>query len=1276
MTVEEKPKPYLHAKIIAEASHGAVFNVEVDSKTTVHALMDTGAAVSCMSRMCYERLSPLPPLQELLRCNLVAASGNSLQPLGKITIPIKIGDKKTTQQVIVCDRLQRSFILGRDFQQQNGVEMGWNSKGKMQITFPAANAIPIDAIDGTEEIVSVQTQVSVKLPARHVVTISVAPCGDCVPLKGLTDFRLNKALEIEYPGLTYIPLLSDNSQQLVDTPLLVPLINLTDKAIHLPKNTHVGDMFVTSLEEIDTEFNDAQFLSVDEIQLCDPLSKHENAFDKHRPIVPERVTSDFLTSPADVNPLPKVKLEDANVSSATTKSFEDLKEKFQDVFSKGSADIGRTHLIEMDVDTGDSPPVCQKPYSLPLKHYDWVRKELQLLEQAGVIVKSVSPWASPIVVVPKKGAPGEAPRRRLCVDYRAVNNLLPDVLKVGSKAKGVVTLFPLPKIDEMYAHLHGATVFSTLDLRSGYHHIALSPSSRAKSAFVTPMGKYEFLMVPFGLSQAPAYFQRLIAEVLTGCESFAQGYLDDILIFSKTHEEHLQHLEIIFERLRQAGLKLKGEKCQFFKKNLHYLGHVISEEGIKPLPDKIQAIQDMPHPTNLVEVQQLMGLMNYYRKFIPCYSDLARPIIELTHGKTSPKDKIDWTELAQSCFDQLKEKFLSAPVLRYPDVNKPYFLFTDASNYAWAGVLTQAEESCSASGRVTTKYMPISFVSGLFRGSQRNWAALTKEAYAIYQSVRKLAMYLTLAKTTIRSDHLPLKNFLQKNTLNNKVNRWAVELEEFQLEFDFIEGRRNVLADTLSRLIKLDPSVAQSPEPPTEEFGCTVFDEQTVNLQINSIDPDNWEDSAELSLGKRKEKVFELQQQDPFCQKVSRTVKGTAGPFFFDDDKLLRRRHVEHGQEFHTLVAPRKLVPLLLKLAHDNLGHNGAIRTYHALKRHFFWPRMSREVKLHVAQCYACLQKNKQSIPMIPLNFKVPKLPMQFLSMDLIGPMPVSTRGNCYALTAVCMLTSFAFCVPLPNKEAETVCSAYLNNIAHLFGHPLKILTDNGTEFKNQHFLNITKQHGIQHVFAPAYHPSSNGKIENLHYFLKACMTKYVQGYSDWDDTVSAACSAYNYFPQEGTKETPFFLMFARDPWTPLNTFLEPQSRYMGTDKVQHDLQLIRHVYWVAAENLNRKHVAQAAGDGSLPVTFSMGDLLLIRDHTAGGLDNKYPRTARVIDMQGQTRVLIEEPDGKQRVIHVKDAKRVQTPDILLQQLPDLSSFGRRARWSLDPTKLPDIPPH
>ena len=363
----------------------------------------------------------------------------------------------------------------------------------------------------------------------------------------------------------------------------------------------------------------------------------------------------FICSPADVPGPCKMQLQDKTITTDIRQKLEELCEEYGEAFSKNNKDIGRTELVKMDIDTGDSPLVSSRPYTLPLKHYEWVQREIESLEHAGVITKSMSKWASPIIVVSKKSAPVEPPKRRLCVDFRKVNELQQEVITAG-KTKGQISIHPLPKIDEMYVKLKGTKVFSTIYLRSGYHHIALSKSSRAKTAFVTPFGKYEFLMVPFRLAQAPAYFQLLLNKVLKGLK-FTMTYLDDIILFSQNELQHLENLEIVFSHLWVAGLKMKHSKCDFFKSEIHYLGHLISPEGISPLPNKLDSIKHMPSLNSMKEIKQFLGLTGYYRKFVPRFADISRPLTTLMKKDA----KFEWTPVCQKSFELLKETLCGEP---------------------------------------------------------------------------------------------------------------------------------------------------------------------------------------------------------------------------------------------------------------------------------------------------------------------------------------------------------------------------------------------------------------------------------------------------------------------------------------------------------------------------------------------------------------------------------------------------------------------------------------
>ena len=380
-------------------------------------------------------------------------------------------------------------------------------------------------------------------------------------------------------------------------------------------------------------------------------------------------------------------------------------------------------------------------------------------------------------------------------------------------------------------------------------------------------------MVPFGLAQAPAYFQLLMNKVLHGLD-FAMTYLDDIIIFSKNELQHLEHLETVFSHLREARLKMKRSKCDFFKKEIHYLGHLISTEGISPLPNKLDCIQHMPVPKNAKEIKQFLGLTGYYRKFVPRFADISRPLTTLT----KKDQKFDWTPACQKSFDLLKETLCSEPILKYADTSKPYTLYTDASKFGWAGVLTLSHTTV-IDGKSSTTDHPVTFVSGLFRGSQLNWAALTKEAFAIYMSVKKLSFYLTDATILLRSDHKPLEKFLQKNTLNLKVNNWAMELEAFNILFDYIKGSSNVLADSLSHLIAINPDTPLTPEGQGYEFGYAIFEEfskvKTNTYEVN-----------EVIVGKKKEI-----KNDPDLQDALRCIENPITPPAIEKATTTRCQH-------------------------------------------------------------------------------------------------------------------------------------------------------------------------------------------------------------------------------------------------------------------------------------------------------------------------------------------------------------------------------------------------
>ena len=418
---------------------------------------------------------------------------------------------------------------------------------------------------------------------------------------------------------------------------------------------------------------------------------------------------------------------------------------FKDQFAKDETTIGITPLTQMSIDTGDSDPVSQKPYPIAMKHYNWVKEEIDKLLEAGVIRNSLSSWLAPIIVVPK-GDGGKC----LLIDYRALNKVMRKFVR------------PMPEVEDIFSQLNGAKYFSTLDLRAGYHHIGLTTDWIPKTAFTSPFGKYEYVKVSFGLAQAPAYFQELMTGVLKDLP-FAMAYLDDIIIYSSTPEENLQHVKTVFEKLRHAKLSMKLSKCHFFAKEIQYLGHILGMEEIKPVPAKTEAIKAMHPPVNPKQVHAFLGLVGYYRKFIKNFTKIAKPLTMLTR--------------------------MDAPILQYSDTTKPYIVYTDASDDACGAQLSQIHNETE---------FPVAFLLHTFTDTQWRWSTPEQEAYGIYFAIKKWNYYLQGADIIVRNDHKPLAWFLNGKNENMKSNRWGLELASYNITFKWISGAKNKDADCLS----------------------------------------------------------------------------------------------------------------------------------------------------------------------------------------------------------------------------------------------------------------------------------------------------------------------------------------------------------------------------------------------------------------------------------------------------------------------------------------------
>ena len=448
-----------------------------------------------------------------------------------------------------------------------------------------------------------------------------------------------------------------------------------------------------------------------------------------------------------------------------------LLDEYQDILATSSSDLGRTAKVQHRIHTGDHPPVRQPVRRATAALREQAREELQRMVEKGVVQPSSSPWASPLVLVKKKDG-----SVRFCVDYRQLN---------GVTRKDA---YPIPRIDETLDTLAGSCIFTTLDLLSGYWQVAMHPADKEKTAVCTQDGLFEFNVMPFGLCNAPATFQRLMDCVLAGLHwQSCLVYLDDVIILGRSFPEHLNNLRAVFDRLREAGLKLKTSKCNFCQKEVVFLGHIVSEEGISTDPAKVQAITSWPTPTSQRQVQQFLGLCNYYRRFIQDFATMAKPL----HRLTEKTCEFQWSDQCAEAFRKLKQRLSQAPILAFPDFTKTFVLDTDASNDGIGAVLSQEND-----GRETV----VAYASRVLSKAERSYCVTRRELLAVVTFLQHFRPYLLGRHFVVRTDHGSLTWLRNFKNPENQLARWLERMQEYDFDIVHRPGRKHGNADALSRV--------------------------------------------------------------------------------------------------------------------------------------------------------------------------------------------------------------------------------------------------------------------------------------------------------------------------------------------------------------------------------------------------------------------------------------------------------------------------------------------
>lgn len=813
-----------------------------------------------------------------------------------------------------------------------------------------------------------------------------------------------------------------------------------------------------------------------------------------------------------------------------------LLQKHKAVFSAHEGDLGCTDLIQHEIPLLDNVPIRQRYRRIPPSDYEAVKSHIHQLLEANVIRESCSPYASPIVIVRKKDG-----SLRLCVDYRQLNS------RIRRDS------FPLPRIEESLDALCGARWFSTMDLASGYNQVPVAEADRMKTAFCTPFGLFEFNRMPFGLCNAPSTFQRLM-ERMFGAQHFETLllYLDDIIVFSASVDQHLERLDSVLARLRREGLKVKLEKCCFFQAEVRYLGHVISKDGVSTDPDKVAAVAMWAPPQTVAELRSFLGFASYYRRFVKGFAKVAAPLHRLvaevgkgSQGRRTPL-RGAWSEACSQSFEELKSRLVSAPVLAYADFSRPFILEVDASLSGLGAVLSQEKD-----GRVT----PIAYASRSLSRSERkmpNYSSMKLEFLALkWAMADKFREYLLGHKCVVWTDNNPLSH-LRTAKLGATEQRWAAQLEVFDYSIKYRSGRVNRNADALSRQHPPDSApatIAGTPLPVMLQRSIElVCPAPVVQSAVSALPVPSGLD------------LTALQKADPAIDTFANFWRRGTRPSRLEHQALARpvldllrqwERIVEHdsvlhrrvcrsdgGEDILQVLLPATLRDEVLQQLHQGHGHQGVERTTELIRARCYWPRMYEDIKEWCRRCERCTLTRSDSSGKAPMGHLVAAKPNQVLAIDFTV-LEMARDGKEHVLVMTDVFSKFTQAVPTSDQRAPTVAGILVREWFYKFGIPARIHSDQGRNFESALVHQLCQLYGITKTHTTPYHPQGNAQCERFNRTLHGLLCALpAPSKAEWPRHLPQVLICYNTTIHQTTGESPYLLMFGQEPNLPVDFLL------------------------------------------------------------------------------------------------------------------------------------------
>lgn len=992
----------------------------------------------------------------------------------------------------------------------------------------------------------------------------------------------------------------------------------------------------------------------------------------------------FDTSHIDVGRVKKVlsDLDLTHLNDEERNGIQNICAKYADIFCVSGDKLTTANLYEQNIQLKpNSDPVYIKQYRLPFSQRDELEKQITKMLNDDIIEPTRSEWSSPLLLVPKKIDKGCNKRWRLVIDFRKLNERIVD------------DKFPLPNITDILDSLSGAMYFSHLDLHQAYYQLPLNEDSRKCTAFTTPSGQYQMKRLPMGLKTSPSAFSRAMTVAMAGLNyDKVFVYLDDLICYGRNLQQHNKNLMDVFSRLRKVNLKLNASKCEFLKKELLYLGHVVSSEGVKPDPNKIIALQKYPTPQNSDDIKRFVAFANYYRKFIPNFATITIPLNQLCRKNAS----FHWSPECETSFIKIKNSLISPPILQYPKLESTntFILKTDASGFAIGSVLCNQD------------HRPVAYASRTLNKAEINYPTIEKELLSVVWSIKYFRPYLYGRKFIIETDHRPLIYLFNMSNPSSRLTKFRLLLEEYDFEIHYVKGKENVAADALSRIRitsedlkgmnehivsvltraqrKKMMDVSDNPPSTTATTNDWTDHPRVVELpkrpqdytELVLLEESAWKKS-EKEMTERTENLGYIPNKSIICTKLITPSRCTRDVFVRELTLLCNKLKIpciyilktqenvafiqklaQIISDMDTWTGPRLCIVKGVRKITDNdtkriilndfhmlptSGHAGIRRMLCNIRKYYFWPGLENDVTNYVKRCDQC-QRQKYSKyvkePMVITNCG--NSAFERVYIDIVGPLVKDNSNNQYILTLQCDLTKYVEAYPLPSKNAEIVASALVNNFILRYGLPRDLVSDRGSEFISNTMQQVCKILNITQLTSTAYHHQTIGSLENSHKHLIAFLRIQTQNQPhSWSTWVPFWCFSYNTTVHTETKYTPYELVFGKQCVLPSHLSSTIDPLYNSFDyplQLKYKLQVSQQD---AKKNLElSKHLRKEHYDSYInPITYKAGDFLLLKNEACTSkLDSVYIGPFEVVKDCG-VNVIILDKFNKQKTVHKNRTK-------------------------------------